>query len=59
MKKLILIFAGVFALGFLNAQTLNDKGLYIDSEGGLFSGTISQVQNNTISQFSVKEGVIE
>lgn len=59
MNKLILIFAGVFALGCLNAQTLNDKGLYIDSEGELFSGTISQVQNNAKSQFSVKDGVIE
>ncbi|MCU0359517.1 MAG: hypothetical protein MUF75_02180 [Bacteroidia bacterium] len=59
MKKLILIFASVFALGCLNAQTLNDKGLYIDSEGELFSGTISQVQDNTKSQFTVKSGVIE
>jgi antitoxin component YwqK of YwqJK toxin-antitoxin module len=59
MKKLILTFAGVFALGLLTAQTLNEKGLYIDSEGELFSGTISQLQNTTKSQFSVKEGVIE
>lgn len=59
MKKLILTFAGVFTLGFWNAQTLNDKGLYIDSEGELFSGTISQVQNTTKSQFSVKEGIIQ
>jgi len=59
MKKLVLTFASIFALGIFNAQTLNDKGLYIDSEGELFSGTISQVQNNTKSEFSVKAGVIE
>lgn len=59
MKKLILSLASLLLLGFSSAQTLNDKGLYIDGEGELFSGTISQEQNNTKSQFSVKEGVIE
>jgi len=59
MKKLVFTFAAVLTLGFINAQTLNDKGLYIDNEGGLFSGTISQVQNNTKSEFTVKEGVIQ
>ncbi len=59
MKKLIFIFASVFALGYFNAQTINDKGLYIDSDGELFNGTISQMQNNTKSAFTVKQGVID
>ncbi len=59
MKKSLLLLVSVFTLGNLNAQTLNDKGLYVDSEGQLFSGTLSQIQNNAKSQFTVKEGVIE
>lgn len=59
MKHLVLMFAGVLVLGTASSQTLNENGLYTDNEGELFSGTISQVQNNTKSQFTVKNGVIE
>lgn len=59
MKRLLLSLAVLFATGVLTAQTLNDKGLYIDDEGELFSGIISQNQNNIKSEFQVKAGVIE
>ena len=58
MKTLILSIA-FCGLSFLNAQTLNEKGLYIDSEGGLFSGVVSQVQNSIKSEFTVKDGLVE
>lgn len=58
MKKLGLIILSVLTLNFLNAQTQNDKGLYIDSEGGLFSGKITQTQNTTKAEFTVNDGVI-
>jgi antitoxin component YwqK of YwqJK toxin-antitoxin module len=40
------------------AQTLNDKGLYVDSDGELFNGTISKTQNSVKSDFTVKDGTI-
>jgi len=59
MKKVVILVLSVLAFSFLNAQNLNDKGLYIDSDGELFNGTISKTQNNIKSDFTVKEGVIE
>lgn len=57
MKTLALIFT--LALGLsLNAQQLNDKGLYITSEGELFSGVISSHSNGVKSDITVKDGVI-
>jgi antitoxin component YwqK of YwqJK toxin-antitoxin module len=65
MKKLAVIIASVMSFGFLNAQTLNDKGLYIEdsntpglASGELFNGVISKVQNGIKSEFTVKEGVV-
>jgi antitoxin component YwqK of YwqJK toxin-antitoxin module len=56
MKKAIL-FALVFTgISVLQAQTLNDKGLYVDSEGDLFSGTISKQQENVRCELQVKDG---
>lgn len=59
MKKVVFLVLSVLGFSFLNAQTQNDKGLYIDSDGELFNGTISKTQNNIKSDFNVKEGVIE
>ncbi len=58
MKKLIFLPLALMVSGFLNAQTLNENGLYIDNEGELFSGTITKTQNDVKSEFSVKEGLI-
>ena len=59
MKKVVIVVLSVLSFGFLNAQTQNDKGLYIDSDGELFNGTISKTQNSIKSDFNVKEGVID
>lgn len=58
MKKVIFLVLSVLSFSFLNAQTQNDKGLYIDSEGELFNGTITQTQNGLKSEFQVKDGLI-
>jgi antitoxin component YwqK of YwqJK toxin-antitoxin module len=59
MKKAALILMTVFALTGLTAQNLNDKGLYVDSDGQLFSGMISKTSDGMRSELNVKEGVIE
>jgi antitoxin component YwqK of YwqJK toxin-antitoxin module len=58
MKKLAVVIALIVSFGFLSAQTLNDKGLYIDSEGNLFNGTIEKTQNSIKTDYTVKDGVI-
>ncbi|MEI8136220.1 MAG: toxin-antitoxin system YwqK family antitoxin [Bacteroidota bacterium] len=58
MKKLVLVVASVLSLNFLNAQTQNDKGLYIDSEGSLFNGTIEKIQNSIKTDYTVKDGIV-
>ncbi len=57
MKKLAIVCFLFFAAA-ANAQQLNEKGLYIDSEGNLFSGIITAMNNGTRSEMEVKEGVI-
>lgn len=65
MKKLALL--ALCALGLsLNAQTLNEQGLYVDNDsdnalfsGKLFNGVISKTQDNIKSELTVKEGVVE
>ncbi len=59
MKKILLLVFSLLGLGVINAQSLNEKGLYIDSDGELFNGTITQTQNNTKSEFIVKDGQID
>jgi antitoxin component YwqK of YwqJK toxin-antitoxin module len=66
MKKVAIIVLSVLSFGFLNSQTKNDKGLYINDNsspglfnGALFNGTISEVQNGIKTEFTVKEGVIQ
>lgn len=54
-----LIFSCFFFLVVAaNAQSLNEKGLYIDSEGNLFSGAITSINNNVKSEMEVKDGVL-
>jgi antitoxin component YwqK of YwqJK toxin-antitoxin module len=57
MKNLIISCFFFLALA-ANAQTLNEKGLYIDSEGNLFSGAITSMNNGVKSEMEVKDGVI-
>ncbi|WP_317899255.1 toxin-antitoxin system YwqK family antitoxin [Aurantibacillus circumpalustris] len=66
MKNALILFLSVVSFGFLNSQTQNDKGLYINDNatpglfnGELFNGVISKTQNGIKSEFTVKEGVIE
>jgi antitoxin component YwqK of YwqJK toxin-antitoxin module len=58
MKKLVLSLATLVVIGSVNAQQLNEKGLYIDSEGELFTGTISTINNSVKSELAVKNGVV-
>ena len=57
MKKLI-VFCFLFLMTAANAQTLNEKGLYTDSENNLFSGVITAMNNTVKSEMEVKDGVI-
>ncbi|MDZ4665415.1 MAG: hypothetical protein SGJ15_11095 [Bacteroidota bacterium] len=57
MKNIITI-CFFFLVVAANAQSLNEKGLYIDSEGNLFSGAITAMNNNVKSEMEVKDGVI-
>lgn len=67
MKKVVILVLSVLSLGVLNAQKLNDKGLYInDNEnsanlynGELFNGILSETKNGIKSELTVKEGVVE
>ncbi len=59
MKKLgFIIAAAVLSFNILSAQQLSDKGLYLTSEGELFSGVITSHVDNVRSKITVKEGVI-
>lgn len=57
MKNLITI-CFFFLVIAASAQTLNEKGFYIDSEGNLFSGVITAMNNDVKSEMEVKDGVI-
>ena len=57
MKNLIAICFFFLAVA-TNAQSLNEKGLYIDSEGNLFSGVITGMNNDVKSEMEVKAGII-
>lgn len=59
MKILSTILLSLVSLYLLNAQTQNNTGLYIDSDGGLFNGTIQKNTNNIKSTFTIKEGELE
>jgi antitoxin component YwqK of YwqJK toxin-antitoxin module len=58
MKKLAFTILSVLSLALMNAQTQNDKGLYIDSEGELFSGIVSKVQDNVKSELTISQGIV-
>ena len=58
MKKLAIAVLSVLSFSFFNAQTQNSQGLYIDSEGELFSGTISKTQDNIKCEMNVTAGVV-
>jgi antitoxin component YwqK of YwqJK toxin-antitoxin module len=57
MKHSLIIYF-LFLMMAANAQTLNEKGLYIDGEGNLFSGAITTVNNGIKSEIEVKDGMI-
>lgn len=65
MKKVSFLLAAIMSIPMLNAQTLNDKGLYVDDNytsglvsGQLFNGMVSKTQDGIKSEFTVNEGVI-
>lgn len=67
MKKIVIVVLSVLSVGFLNAQKLNDKGLYINEgentanliNGELFNGVITDTKNGIKSELTIKEGVVE
>lgn len=67
MKNLGILIVSVLAFSRLNAQKLNDKGLYVnDNEnsaglfnGELFNGVISETKNGVKCEFSVKNGIVD
>jgi len=56
MKKLVLLIAALFSLNLMNGQELNKDGLYINSEGELFTGILASVKNDIRFEITVKEG---
>lgn len=58
MKKLAVVTLALLLATGIGAQTQNDKGLYIDDEGGLFSGVITKTENGIKSELTVKDGAI-
>ncbi|MCE3260209.1 MAG: repeat variant [Bacteroidetes bacterium] len=57
MKTLIFLFITALSLS-VQAQQLNEKGLYVDSDNGLFSGIITANNNGIRSEIQVKNGQI-
>ncbi len=58
MKKLGFIIAAVLSLNLLSAQQINGKGLYVTSDGELFSGAIVSHIDNIKFKITVKEGIV-
>ena len=58
MKSLGLIIGLLLGFSSLNAQTLNDRGLYIDDNGELFTGVFSTTKDGIKSDFTISKGVI-
>lgn len=58
MKKLTILTALILAGISVSAQRLNDKGLYVSSDGELFTGKITAYKNDVKSELSVREGII-
>lgn len=58
MKKLVIILSVLISIGSFKSQSLNNAGLYIDSDGEVFNGVVSQTQAGIKSDFNVKEGVL-
>ena len=59
MKSLSLVIGMMLGFAGLNAQTLDNTGLYMDdTTGELFNGTVSKTQDGIKSDYTVKNGVI-
>src|SRR5688572_2003391 len=58
MKNIVFLVLSVLAFGSLAAQSTNDKGLYVSSDGELFSGVITKTQGDIRSEFTIEEGII-
>lgn len=58
MKNLAILALSLILSTGMGAQTQNDKGLYIDNEGDLFSGVITKTENGIKSELTVKEGAL-
>ena len=58
MNNLFIMIASLFMLNQGFAQTKNSNGLYVNNEGELYTGIISEVQNDLRSDFQVKDGLL-
>jgi antitoxin component YwqK of YwqJK toxin-antitoxin module len=58
MKKLSIILVTALSFNFLQAQQVNDKGLYIGSDGELFTGIMKSTSGNIKSEINIKDGVV-
>jgi antitoxin component YwqK of YwqJK toxin-antitoxin module len=55
--KTLLTATFIFTVLFINAQQLNDKGLYISSDGELFNGKLTAHKENIKSELTIKDGM--
>lgn len=60
MKKLQYIIVIACISLFTKAQVVNDKGLYVNEDGSLYTGMATERENGIKkSTFQVKEGIVE
>ncbi len=60
MKKIKYILALVFLTLMVNAQVVNEKGLYVNEDGTLYTGTAVEQENGVKkSTFHIKDGVMD
>ena len=59
MKTRLLLIFGILLCLSAAGQQLNDKGLYVDNDGSLFTGIINTNENGTRQQIAIREGIKE
>ncbi len=59
MKNMLITALLLASMSCLNAQTKNNEGLYTDGEGNLFTGKMTTRTELRISEFEVREGMVE
>lgn len=58
MKKLILLFLVHFYYFPAFSQIKNENGMYIDKNGELYSGTLSEIKDGMKMEFNILNGII-